>query len=210
MSPATRAFATYLSDLGDSAVIIAVLLMVTCYLLYCKCYREAKALFLSVGITGAIITTLKVVFLSCGNDVLSIRSPSGHAAMTVAFYGMYCILMYRHLEGWKRFIPVLVIGPLILGVAATRILLNLHTTSEVIVGLLVGTGIVTAVWYMVLRGHKAAYFNTIKLLLFGCVVGAFLHGVRMPAEPLIKQYASLLQERSQCDEKAEKEQQEAY
>src|SRR5699024_6686144 len=66
--------------------------------------------------------------------------PSGHATSAVAVYGFIIYVITRELSGHRLRFEIRYWGiAFILFLAATRVILSMHYTSDVIAGLLVGT-----------------------------------------------------------------------
>lgn len=66
--------------------------------------------------------------------------PSGHAMISVLFYGMIVYLLWKHkVKGYKLITPVLVI--LILLIGLSRIYLGVHFGSDILAGWSLGLGI---------------------------------------------------------------------
>ena len=173
------------TDIGDSAVLGAVVLAAACYFIAAGCFAEAVAVALSFLLTSAAIGLLKVAFLSCGHDFLDIRSPSGHAALSVAVLGTFGLILHSLHKRWHRFLWPGLLGILGAAIVVTRIALGYHSFAEVAAGVVVGLCVLPAIWLFVLRrgrhsGHPR--FN-IYLLLAVTFAAIFLtYGERLPAE----------------------------
>jgi len=73
------------------------------------------------------------------DDVSGYSFPSGHALISVVFYGLFIHMIWHEVKTrWLRFTLVTTLGILILLIAFSRIYLNVHYASDVIAGIAVG------------------------------------------------------------------------
>lgn len=68
-------------------------------------------------------------------EVPGLSFPSGHAFMSLIFYGTMIYLLYRELQNkWFRWIAVLILVIIIFLIGLSRVYLRVHYTSDVIAG----------------------------------------------------------------------------
>ena len=73
------------------------------------------------------------------DDVSGYSFPSGHALISVVFYGLFIYMIWHEVKSkWLRIALVTLLGTLILLIGFSRIYLNVHYASDVIAGLAVG------------------------------------------------------------------------
>ena len=73
------------------------------------------------------------------DDVSGYSFPSGHALMSVVFYGLFIHMIWHEVKTkWLRITLMVVLGILILTIAFSRIYLRVHYASDVIAGIAVG------------------------------------------------------------------------
>ena len=73
------------------------------------------------------------------DDVSGYSFPSGHALISVVFYGLFIHMIWHEVKSkWLRIILITLLGTLILLIAFSRIYLNVHYASDVIAGIAVG------------------------------------------------------------------------
>jgi len=73
------------------------------------------------------------------DDVSGYSFPSGHALMSVVFYGLFIHMIWHEVKTrWLRITAITVLGILILAIAFSRIYLRVHYASDVIAGIAVG------------------------------------------------------------------------
>lgn len=129
---------------GSSVAFLFLTLFISFYLLSKQ--RIYEAIFLNVSLFSAwwIMVYLKNVFERSrpAGEALTIASgfslPSGHAMLSMAFYGFLAGLLLRHEKGSRArwgaallFIWVMLIG-------FSRIYLNVHYLSDVLAGFILG------------------------------------------------------------------------
>ncbi|MCX6317217.1 MAG: phosphatase PAP2 family protein [Bacteroidetes bacterium] len=81
------------------------------------------------------------------SGVTNYSFPSGHAFMSVAFYGLliWLALTYYSKDKWKQRLLILFLLLLIFTIGFSRIYLRLHYTTDVVAGLCLGT-----MWLLIL------------------------------------------------------------
>jgi membrane-associated phospholipid phosphatase len=174
----------FITDLGDQAVILPLVVATGLVLLLAGWWRGAAAWFLAVPATLGAVLVGKLSTMAC-HDLLppvGLLSPSGHTASAAVVYGGVLALTLG--------------GPLAAAVSAasvgalvgyTRLALDVHTPADVIVGALIG--IAGAVVLSVLAGPRprlrqrwigvAAAMIAVLVLFHGRHVYAEMHINRM-------------------------------
>ena len=142
---ATVSVAAWVTHLGDSATLLAVILVATGFL-----WADRRPLLIAplwLNFLGAQTTTWAGKFGFARSrpefltDVtaLSPSFPSGHATGAVAVYGFVAYALARELQGSRqRFELAYWTSLLILLIAGSRVFLAVHYASDVAAGLLVG------------------------------------------------------------------------
>ena len=73
------------------------------------------------------------------DDVSGYSFPSGHALISVVFYGLFIHMIWHEVKTrWLRILLMIILGVLILLIAFSRIYLRVHYASDVIAGIAVG------------------------------------------------------------------------
>lgn len=73
------------------------------------------------------------------DDVSGYSFPSGHALISVVFYGLFIHMIWHEVKSkWLRIMFISILGILILLIAFSRIYLRVHYASDVIAGIAVG------------------------------------------------------------------------
>ncbi len=181
------------SGLGDLAVVSAVALVAIIVLLRAGERRGALALVVALLGAACAIGTLKVAAIGCSHGYFGPRlnSPSGHAAMSASVLGTLGVVLARQLEGWARLLPPLAAVALIGLIAATRVILDVHTVEEVLVGLATGAASAGVAILVLLRAPSRPV--RVGILLLAIVFTAALtDGLRSPAEELVRYLAGML------------------
>lgn len=76
--------------------------------------------------------------------------PSGHALMSVSFYGLLLYILFQHIKNtWWRLLLLILIVSLIFIIGFSRIYLRVHYSSDVIAGFCVGiTWLILSLWIL--------------------------------------------------------------
>ena len=145
-------FFTYLGDwrvifgLGAVAVLILGLLR----------KKREIIFFVAILISGAIIKEFIKLLVKRPRPDASFALipedgyafPSGHALMSVIFYGTLCYFIYRACKNKRQKIILLIAAAiLVFLIGFSRIYLGVHRPSDVIAGWLIGFSILTFFYY---------------------------------------------------------------
>lgn len=162
-SPALLRTASYMTALGDSRVIAA--LLIAALILLAMERRWALMSGLVVAVLGKVLSVvlLKSIFERPRPDLAyfvetSGSFPSGHAAISVAFYGTLFYVMWR--SGRLGHVAAVMVASLLAFVIGlSRVLLVEHYLTDVLNGWLVGSlwllvGATIAEWRLHSRGDK--------------------------------------------------------
>ena len=180
---------TWISDLGDSAVLLPLSILLVVALWHYQSRSAAAAFVWAWAFCVAAVVVLKVIFIGCGPTWnFGIVSPSGHASVSAAVYGAYGIVVARQVSRWQRFAVLGVSALFVLGVSVSRIILGQHSPAEVGLGLTVGA---VAVGLFTVRYLRLQTAKVNLLLLVPPFLGLLLalHGVRLPIEEFIQRFA---------------------
>ncbi len=126
-----------LTDFGDAAVLIPLAGAMLVWLLFDKA-RSAAWWAVSVGFCVGLTALLKIFFYGCP-PVSDMRSPSGHTAFSVLVYGAVALVTAIRARGLRRVLAIGIGAGLILTIAASRLLLEIHSLPEISLGLVIGT-----------------------------------------------------------------------
>jgi membrane-associated phospholipid phosphatase len=126
-----------LTEFGDPAVLLPLAFVLLLWLLRLPTRDAALwwvvALALCIG--GTVL--LKIYFYGCVQDG-QLHNPSGHASLATLVYGGFAIIVVKRGVYWQQLTIVSGVVALVLGIAASRIVLNTHTSLEVGLGLIIG------------------------------------------------------------------------
>ena len=184
--------AQWLTDLADGAVLLPLAALVTAALALQGRRRLAAVWALSVGGTLGLMLLLKLAIAGCGAWLgpLGLRSPSGHTASAAVVYGGL-IAMLAGLRGWDAALPGLAVAA---AIAATRIVLQVHSLADVMLGAGVGVGGSVVLAQLAARCEvrgvpgtaRRRRLGTAGLLLGGVVLAVALHGDHLHVEDRIR------------------------
>ncbi len=136
----------WISALGDATTIIGLALIIALVFLIRRRYAYAVGLTVSVA-TSSIVTVLLKEIVHRPRPPAPLFAyhetwwsfPSGHAALSFAFYGFLALLVWRSAASkTTRIATIIGISVLILLIGFTRLYLGVHYPSDVIAGFVVG------------------------------------------------------------------------
>jgi membrane-associated phospholipid phosphatase len=168
------------TDFGDAAVLIPLAGAVLFWLLFYSS-RGAAWWFAAVGFCVGTTAILKIFFYGCP-PVSDMRSPSGHTAFSLLVYGAIAFIAAAPSGRFRRLLVIGIGAGLILAIAVSRLLLDVHTLPEVGLGLVIGS-----VSLVVFAGNYrwSADAKIWPLLLSVGVLMTFLHGQELNAEEFL-------------------------
>lgn len=190
---------TALTDLGDSAVLTALVLSMATCLLAQGNRREAVIVVGAFLMTSITISLAKVLLMGCGSALrhYGLQSPSGHSGLSFVTYGMLAILLRSRVSEKRRNYPLPLLIGLALSIAASRVLLGFHTREEVYIGLFIGS-VVLIITAKVLTTRPLHSLNHYIVAYVAVTTVFLMHGVRLPAESLIQLIASYFRHVARC------------
>ena len=158
VTPWVASLATFITDIGSTSVTAGLGFIIGIYFLLYKKWRRAGIMLLSIGSTSVALFVLKELFMRArpGNalQVLSDPSfPSGHAGLAAAFFVVIAYIMARHITSWvKREIVIVLCVCAVIVIGFSRVILNVHWSSDVIagwsLGIFLSTGSILFVRYV--------------------------------------------------------------
>lgn len=175
----------FVSDLGDQAVILPLLVVVGLVLLLTRWWRGALAWWVVVLATLGAVLVAKMSTMACQSlmPAVGLLSPSGHTASATVVYGG--VLAFA--LGGRRF-GLAVLGGLAVAVLVgfTRLALDVHTLADVLAGGVIGTaGVAALIWAAGPR--PALRHGWIGMAAAMLAVLALFHGRHVYAEMQINQ-----------------------
>lgn len=183
-----------ITDLGDSALLIPLSALVIVYLLWRKAARGAIIFTSALALCAGLTLALKIGFHACGAEVplIDLHSPSGHTSLSTTFYNCSALLIVGGRDRWARLSVLAGSAALVAAIAASRVIIEAHTGSEVILGLLVGAFCVAWFGWRYFDGPTASLPWQLPLLGFLVFVVA-THGWRLNIEAVITTLANAIQ-----------------
>lgn len=173
----------FITDFGDQAVILPLVIAVAAALLLQGWRRGAAAWAVAVIVTFFVMVVLKLVLLACSTSIgTDIHTPSGHVAATALVTGGLAALLIR-----RRAIVLAVAAVAALVISVTRVALGMHSPAEVVIGAAVG--LAGAVALIKLAGPTPPELEAPRIGLMALAVAAVFHGAHLPAEAHIRSTA---------------------
>ena len=128
----------FLTDFGDSAVLLPLSAVILIWLIAMRPFIAALAWAAALVTLGAVLGGLKILFFACP-PAANIISPSGHTGFSMVVYGgLAVIVAAQMLSRWLRVTVILAAVTLVIGIARSRVALEMHTAPETMIGFAVG------------------------------------------------------------------------
>lgn len=146
VTPFTTSFIQAITFLGNHNFLVPVNLLLVVYFLFIKKHRWYSIKVPVIALGGLLLMTLlKHLFnrprplIPLLAPVKGLSFPSGHAMMSVTFYGLLILLVWENVTNrlWKWLLTSLLVI-LILLIGFSRIYLRLHYFSDVMAGFAAG------------------------------------------------------------------------
>ncbi len=143
--PALTSFMLFITFLGKHDLLIPLNFLLIAFFIYRK-ERWFATRIAALSLSSLLLMfTLKLFFqrarpeLPVIGDVSGFSFPSGHALMSVVFYGLFIHMIWHEVKTkWLRFVLIIILSILILLIAFSRVYLRVHYASDVIAGIAVG------------------------------------------------------------------------
>jgi membrane-associated phospholipid phosphatase len=188
-----RAVIDVVTNLGESSFLFAIAAAIAASLAWRKRWRASLVFMLAFLLAAAGIGLLKMIFIGCTVSwfPVVVHSPSGHAAMAAVVLGTVAAMTANGKKGWRRYAPLILALSLVMAIAATRVILGVHSMAEVAMGLFVGGLVASAATYF-LRREKGTLPEGRALAIILLVVGGLFYGTHVSVENFIRTWAESL------------------
>ena len=171
----------FLTDFGDSAVLLPLSAVVLIWLLVTRSVGAAIWWLGVLIVFGAVIGGLKMLFFACPPAV-DVRSPSGHTGFSMFVYGsIAAIFAAQRQSAWSRWGIMLAAIALVVGIAISRVILHMHSARETVIGFLIGAAAVGVFFFGYQRTARSRRL-TAPLLFAVVLTATVFHGARLNAE----------------------------
>jgi len=171
----------FLTDFGDSAVLLPLSAVVLIWLLATRSVGAAIWWLGVLIVFGAVIGGLKMLFFACPPAV-DVRSPSGHTGFSMFVYGsIAAIFAAQRQSAWSRWAIMLAAIALVVGIAISRVILHMHSARETVIGFLIGAAAVGVFFFGYQRTARSRRL-TAPLLFAVVLTATVFHGARLNAE----------------------------
>ena len=145
ISPGLTGFMSFITFLGKHDLLIPLNILLILFFIYRK-ERWFATRIAALSLSSLLLMfTLKLFFqrarpdLPVIGDVSGFSFPSGHALISVVFYGLFIHMIWHEIKTkWLRNVLIVLLSIIILLIAFSRIYLRVHYASDVIAGIAVG------------------------------------------------------------------------
>lgn len=132
--------------LGTHLFLIPANLILIAYFLFLKRHRWYSIQVPVIGITSLLLMFFLKLFFQRDRPLTPLLEaaqgfsfPSGHALMSITFYGLIIFIVWQHIEkSWLKWFLTIILALLIIIIGASRVYLRVHYASDVLAGFSVG------------------------------------------------------------------------
>ena len=140
MSESLTPFIKIITNLGSAIVLIIVTLLIT---LFIKNKKTSIAIIINLVLAVLLNLIAKEIFARARPinslrlvDEIGYSFPSGHSAVSMAFYGFLIYLIYNKYTKKSKWILISFLSIIIIFIGISRIYLGVHYLSDVLAGFL--------------------------------------------------------------------------
>jgi membrane-associated phospholipid phosphatase len=190
MLPLTLHDWLFLSGFGGAAVMLPVALAITFWLFFAFGARMAGLWLLLIGIASVLVAATKIAFLGWGIGIREVdfTGVSGHTMLSSAIFPVMFYLILLPTGRILRGIGVIAGLAVGLLVGLSRLQLQAHSVSEMVVGCMLGA-LVALSFILTLHNHKPMRSAPYRIA-FSLVILAFgLHDFRAPTQHWVTEVA---------------------
>jgi membrane-associated phospholipid phosphatase len=181
----------FITNFGDAAVLLPVAAAMFVWLLIEVGRRQALMWGLAFLVAGGGIALLKIGIFACGSPGGALESPSGHTSLSTLVYGGIALVAGSESEARARPAVGAAGALLIAAIALSRIILGVHSASEVAVGLVTGA-VALGVFAHSYLGGRAVGRGAWLLVIGAATIAALMHGHPAKLEPMWHEIAAYL------------------
>lgn len=141
MSTGTTAFMMFISHLGSAVTLITLTVV---FVLLLRNKKDSRCIALNLVLVFVLNRILKFIIARPRPQILRLVSekgysfPSGHAMVSMGFYGFLIYLIYKKVKNKKVKYPLIIILTLlVIAIGISRIYLGVHYFTDVIGGFII-------------------------------------------------------------------------
>lgn len=143
-TPLVNHFFYGITTLGNPSVVILGLVVSSILLWHSRRARFILPMLFSAGFADLLTSLGKLAFHRARPDTAIIEQagfsfPSGHATISIAFYGFLFFIVIHSVRGWRKHINLIFMAVMLASVIGfSRLYLGVHYLSDILAGYLVG------------------------------------------------------------------------
>jgi membrane-associated phospholipid phosphatase len=180
-----------ITSFGDSALLLPLIAWMTLVLAIAPHRRDAIRWIVAAVACGGTVAFSKLIFMAwgIGPPGLDYTGISGHTALSVLTWPSLAALLVRKVRGPLAWIAIALGACLGLLVGLSRLALEVHSVSEVIMGALLGA--IVATWFIrgLNRTDALPTWHTLALGLGVIALWLVFYGRVFPSQHLLKDIA---------------------
>jgi membrane-associated phospholipid phosphatase len=186
-----------ITSLGDSALLLPLIAWMAIWLFLLTPFqrREGRRWLAAAVACGGTVALSKLLFMAwgIGPPGLNYTGISGHTALAILVWSALASLLAGNATARRRMLAIAVGGVVGIGVAVSRLVLKVHSPSEVWMGACLG--IAVAAWFLrdpMRSDANAPAVATWRLALLGggaLAIGLICYGRVFPSQHVLQDVA---------------------
>lgn len=136
----------FITNLGYGSMYLSIVAITFLLIAFYKRWREFVVLAVCLAGGTLLNFLLKTLFARSRPDLLRVVEaagysfPSGHAMVSLCFYGMLTYLIIRNIKSWRiRYAIIVLTSILVMAIGISRIYLGVHYPTDVMAGYAAGS-----------------------------------------------------------------------
>jgi membrane-associated phospholipid phosphatase len=176
-----------LAGFGDIAVLLPLATLILLWLVLIRYPRGAAWWAIAVALCAGLTALLKIAFYGCP-PIANLHSPSGHTSFSALVYGAMALVFSAEGPSLGRIFTISTAASFVLAIAASRLMLSVHSGPEVGLGLMIGLFSLAVFSHGYLPYHAARQWQFLLVIPGGGLVLA-LHGRELHFERFLQEIA---------------------
>lgn len=185
--------ALIITGLGEKYIILPVALIMALYFIWQQKRFTGITLLLLIPAVGGFNSIVKHLIGSprpngISDIILSYSYPSGHTALSAAFFGFFAFIITRQMKAKQRWLPTTIAIIVVLLVASSRLYVGIHWLTDLAGGLLLSLSLLT-IAIIALRHAKPENIKigqTLALLTILLTLGLGIYSqIKLPKDRLL-------------------------
>ena len=191
-----RTFIQVITDFGDLAILLPIAGVLTIWAMVVGRTGVFRGWLAALALCIGGTAILKIYFFACP-PLSDLHNPSGHTSLSTLVYGTLTLAVASATKDHRRLLVAIAGTAFIVVIGLSRIILQDHTTTEVVCGSLLGISALSLFGISYLRNMPAKRYLA-PLITVSVLFMILLNGQELRAEELLHRIATYFDIASGC------------